>query len=166
MTNLKQDQYQYHFDQLLTEYADMGSPTEVYFHEKESKKTKYFVLVFLVFLACIIVGVVALHMVFTSRMNGVKQHVTGQHGSKPCTDSCTIGIVESIPENLTYSTSEVVHPSIFSGLLKLIKSAESTIDIASSYWTLRGKDTQTDDPSTAWGETIFNELVFAGKRGL
>lgn len=162
MTNLKQEQYQYHFDKLLAEYADMNSPENVYFHKKESKKSKYLVLLFLVFLACVIVGVVALHTVISSR---TKQGVTG-HISKSCTDSCNIGIVESIPQNLTYSRSEVVHPSIFSGLLKLVQSAESSLDIASSYWTLRGKDTQTDDPSTAWGETLYNELVLAGKRGL
>lgn len=163
MTNLKQDQYQYHFDKLLLDHAEMNSPDKVHFHKKDNTKSRYIVLAFLFVLACVIVTVVALHTVFTSK---VKQGEKDEHSSsKACTDSCTIGLVESIPENLTYPSSEVVHPTIYSGLIKLLKSAENSIDIASSYWTLRGKDTQTEDPTTSWGETVFNELVLAGKRG-
>ena len=79
--------------------------------------------------------------------------------------NCNITLIESIPENLTYPDGAPSHPSIYSSWLQLLDEAQSTIYIASSYWSLRSEDVPVKDPSSWQGEDIFNKLVEAGKRG-
>ncbi|XP_076313931.1 5'-3' exonuclease PLD3-like isoform X3 [Tachypleus tridentatus] len=80
---------------------------------------------------------------------------------KSCSSLCVFQLVESIPENLTYTKGSPLHPSIFEGWLDLINKTEKSIDIASFYWTLRGDDVVPDP--TAWeGERVFQELLRAG----
>ena len=55
-------------------------------------------------------------------------------------------LVESIPENLTHPTGSPIHPSTFSAWRQLIATAQTSIDIGSFYWNLRGKDGD-EDPS-------------------
>lgn len=64
----------------------------------------------------------------------------------------SITLVESIPEGLVYNGS-APNPSIFESWLQLIKLAESSIDIASFYWSLNGTDV-IPHPS-AWQVTIL-----------
>lgn len=145
----------------------METPVAIKFLQKDSKKSsRYFIFAFLFFLACLIITVVALHSYLTPPTQPSCGVLFQGPYAKACKDSCTISIVESVPENLTYPRSDVIHPSVYSGWLNLLKSAEHSLDIASSYWSLRGNDTQTDDPSTAWGEHIFNELIATAKRGI
>jgi phospholipase D3/4 len=149
----------------------MKTPIDIKFLKKDPKKrSRYVIFAFLLFLAFLIITVVALHSYLTRHTHILQDiPISGQVAegqSKACKDSCTLSIVESIPQNLTYPSPEVIHPSIYSGWLTLMQSAEDSLDIASSYWTLRGKDTGTDDPSTAWGENIFNELIATAKRGI
>ena len=58
-------------------------------------------------------------------------------------------MVESIPENLTYSSGEPTHPSTFSGIRDMISKAKETIEIASYYWTMRSDDLPYAD-SSSW----------------
>ena len=51
----------------------------------------------------------------------------------------SITLVESIPEGLVYP-NKTIQPSIFDSWLRLIDIAESSIDIASFYWSLNGED--------------------------
>ena len=81
------------------------------------------------------------------------------------TVNCNITLIESIPENLTYPHSAPSHPSIYSSWIKLLDAAQSTIYIASSYWSLRSEDLPVKDPSSWQGQDIFNKLIDAGKRG-
>ena len=53
-------------------------------------------------------------------------------------------LVESIPENLTYPAGSPTHLSVYEGWMNLLKLANESIDIASSYWNLRGKDAWSD----------------------
>ena len=86
--------------------------------------------------------------------------------NETCHDfSCNITLIESIPENLTYPDSAPSHPSIYSGWLQLLDAAQSTIYIASSYWSLRPEDVPVNDSSSWQGEDIFNKLIEVGKRG-
>jgi len=81
------------------------------------------------------------------------------------TGDCTITLVESIPEGVKFPAGSIHNPSIYNGWLNLLKFAEKQIDIASFYWTLRGSDTNTSDPSTQQGENVFEEIIAAAKRG-
>lgn len=58
----------------------------------------------------------------------------------------SIVLVESIPEGLVFNSS-TVHPSIFQAWLGLMNEAQSSIDIASFYWTLTNSDTGTHEPT-------------------
>lgn len=82
-----------------------------------------------------------------------------------CSGDCTITLVESIPENLAFPKGSIRNPSIYSGWMNLLKMATKEIDIASFYWTLRGDDTSTSDPSTKQGEDVFQNLEAAAERG-
>ncbi|XP_030620720.1 phospholipase D3 [Chanos chanos] len=75
-----------------------------------------------------------------------------------CTDPCRIVLVESIPEGLEFNSS-AVHPSIYQTWLNLISETRSSLDIASFYWTLTNKDTQTHEPTADQGERILKELT-------
>uniref|UniRef100_T1J970 PLD phosphodiesterase domain-containing protein n=1 Tax=Strigamia maritima TaxID=126957 RepID=T1J970_STRMM len=78
-----------------------------------------------------------------------------------CPDNCRLVILESIPEDLVYNNSTVENLPVFVSWLDLIRNAKKSIDIASSYWTLRGSDVW-HDPSDWQGEQIFSELLKAG----
>ena len=78
---------------------------------------------------------------------------------------CNVTLVESVPENLTFFKNSPVHPSVFDGWMELLDFAESSIYIASSYWTLRADDLPVKDPSSWQGQKIFDRLVEAGQRG-
>ena len=56
----------------------------------------------------------------------------------------SLTIVESIPENLTYSPDSPMHPSTYQAWLALLAAATTSVDIASYYWTLRGTANVSD----------------------
>ncbi|ELU15958.1 hypothetical protein CAPTEDRAFT_171089 [Capitella teleta] len=72
-------------------------------------------------------------------------------------------LVESIPENLTYPSGSILHPSTYTSWRDLIQGANESIDIASFYWTMRSDDLNVTDPSDWQGEAIFDHLLQAGK---
>jgi len=73
-----------------------------------------------------------------------------------CMDTCDIQLVESIPEGLVYNTS-VTRKSTYQAWMELMELAESSIEQAGMYWTLRGSDIY--EHPTAWqGENIFKTL--------
>ena len=63
-------------------------------------------------------------------------------------------VVESIPENLTFPNGSAEHMSTYDGLMELLNLAETSIDIASFYWTLKGSD-NVHDPSDWQVHTIL-----------
>ncbi|XP_051580507.1 5'-3' exonuclease PLD3-like isoform X1 [Myxocyprinus asiaticus] len=74
-----------------------------------------------------------------------------------CTDPCRIVLVESIPEGLVFNSS-TSHQSIYEAWLNLISGAQTSLDIASFYWTLTNSDTQTHETTANQGEQILQEL--------
>ena len=52
--------------------------------------------------------------------------------------------MESIPENLTYSSSAPSHGATYDGWKILLKAATKTVDVVSYYWTLRGHGAVAD----------------------
>ena len=79
---------------------------------------------------------------------------------------CQVELVESIPEGLTYNSS-VTTLRTHDAWNRLLDKAEHTIEIASSYWSLRGQDTNSSNELAKEGERIFNRLVEAAQtRGI
>lgn len=77
--------------------------------------------------------------------------------------SCSIQLVESIPEGLTYPAGSASFMSTFDAWQNLLSLANKTIDIASFYWTLRSAD--VFNHSSSWqGEQIFQQLLVAGTK--
>ncbi|KAJ8369302.1 hypothetical protein SKAU_G00093300 [Synaphobranchus kaupii] len=81
-----------------------------------------------------------------------------------CTDPCRLVLVESIPEGLSFNTS-TTNPSIYQTWLDLISEAQSSLDIASFYWTLTNKDTGTHEQTANQGEDILAGLTRLSKEG-
>uniref|UniRef100_W5LQ55 5'-3' exonuclease PLD3 n=1 Tax=Astyanax mexicanus TaxID=7994 RepID=W5LQ55_ASTMX len=75
-----------------------------------------------------------------------------------CTDPCRVSLVESIPVGLDFNSS-VSHPSIYQTWMNLISGAQSSLDIASFYWTMTNADTGTHEPTANEGERILQELA-------
>ncbi|XP_072885132.1 5'-3' exonuclease PLD3-like [Hemitrygon akajei] len=78
--------------------------------------------------------------------------------TRACIDSCSLTLVESIPEGMHFDPNFTRNPSISDGWMKLLSSAGSSVDIASFYWTMRNNDTRTEEPTARQGEAILKEL--------
>ncbi|XP_048516236.1 5'-3' exonuclease PLD3-like isoform X2 [Athalia rosae] len=91
---------------------------------------------------------------------------SGNDSGLTCMDSCRINLVESIPIGLIYPNNSVSHVSTYNTWMDLIGSAQSTIEIAALYWTLKREDVYPDD-SAKEGEDVFEALLEAGRdRGI
>jgi len=71
------------------------------------------------------------------------------------TPVCSVSLVESIPENLTYPAGAPTHSSTYSAWKDLISLANQSIEIASMYWTMRNKETGTTSPTA---QQVLNYL--------
>lgn len=116
-----------------------------------------------IFLGILTIVVVVLQFCFEA-------HLSKQKNASSCQKStivrnCTVTLVESIPEDVTFPNGSIVNPTIYSGWMDLLKIAKKEIDIASFYWTMRGSDTNTTDASTKQGEEVFASLEATAKRG-
>ncbi|XP_025068842.1 phospholipase D3 [Alligator sinensis] len=105
-------------------------------------------------------------LVFLAGSTPSRQDRVRQAPGDACTDPCRITLVESIPEGLTYGSAVPSHPSTFQTWLELIGGAQSSLDIASFYWTLTNADTHTREPSAQQGEQILAELTQLPQRGV
>lgn len=77
-----------------------------------------------------------------------------------------ISLTESIPEGLIYPEGTTPYRTTYQSWMDLISTAQSTIEIASFYWTLRKNDIYPY-PSSQQGEQVFQALLQAGtERGL
>ena len=130
-----------------------------YSTDKRSK----LLIAFVVFLGIVSLIVVILQFCIKSSDSSKEQPM--KSSDPPCSGDCTVTLVESIPENVKFPAGSVSNPSTYSGWMDLLKIAQKEIDIASFYWTLRGSDTETSDPSTKKGEDVLDGLEAAAKRG-
>lgn len=87
-------------------------------------------------------------------------------GAFSCKNTCRISLTESIPEGLSYPPEAPKFPSTYDVWNNLINISQSSIEIASLYWSLRGSDIYPH-PSANEGEDIFNKLMdAAGDRNI
>ncbi|XP_023021038.2 5'-3' exonuclease PLD3 isoform X1 [Leptinotarsa decemlineata] len=92
------------------------------------------------------------------------ERVLNELNSSPadsCNNTCRLSLVESIPEGMSYPNESIIYPSTFDTWLDLISSANTSIDIASLYWSLRQSEVYPDS-SSIQGEKIFQALLKAG----
>lgn len=83
-----------------------------------------------------------------------------------CDDPCQFVLAESIPEGLVFDDNATFNPSTFEAWMNLLSAAQTSVDIASFYWTLTNNDTHTEQPSASQGEQILQELVKLHQRGV
>ena len=89
----------------------------------------------------------------------VKYNITRTGANDKPLDKCEVKLVESIPEGLVYPNSSVpTNPSTYDAFVQLLEHATSSLELASSYWTLRGSDIDYEDPSAWKGEDIFKKI--------
>uniref|UniRef100_A0A8D0GTY3 PLD phosphodiesterase domain-containing protein n=1 Tax=Sphenodon punctatus TaxID=8508 RepID=A0A8D0GTY3_SPHPU len=83
-----------------------------------------------------------------------------------CSTQCSLELVESIPVGLRYSPASPRHPSIYQAWMDLLSGANSTVDIAAFYFTLRDSDTQEEEPSSLQVRKVFEKLLDLPSRGV
>lgn len=148
---------------LMTEEAEMSMAQSkqvrlpIALTERTRKLLVAFVIVMGIFIIFLVVGI---DLIIKN------SDAKTQQATAPFTSNCTITLVESIPENVTFSAGSVRNPSIYDGWMNLLDIAEERIDIASFYWTLQGSDTNTSDYSTEQGENVFKKLQDVAKAGV
>lgn len=80
--------------------------------------------------------------------------------------NCRYDLTESIPEGLVFPEGSISN-STFDELYALVKNAQSTIDVASFYWTLLGTDVMpSPDATSAPGEALLAAFQEAAQRGV
>lgn len=76
---------------------------------------------------------------------------------------CTAYLVETIPEGMPFP-EDIFTADTYTAFLRLINSAEKSIDIASYYWSLQGLDVMPDPvPEASKGEDILRALLNAAR---
>ncbi|XP_072345928.1 5'-3' exonuclease PLD3-like [Scyliorhinus torazame] len=75
-----------------------------------------------------------------------------------CDDPCSFVVAESVPDGLAYNENATKYQSTYNSWLNLINIANSSLDIASFYWTLTGCDINVTDPTSKPGEILLHEL--------
>lgn len=74
-----------------------------------------------------------------------------------CLSTCSVQLVESLPEGLVFNTSVPGTVSTYSAWSQLISLAREQVHLAGMYWTLRGQDIHPH-PSAWEGEDVFKRL--------
>ncbi|XP_052740919.1 5'-3' exonuclease PLD3 isoform X3 [Bicyclus anynana] len=87
---------------------------------------------------------------------------TAAHVDLHCSDECRLSLVESIPEGHMYPPNST-HMRTKNAWLDLIDEAQSSIEIASYYWTLRFNEFYPYNSSVE-GEQVFQALLAAGTK--
>ncbi|CAI5798222.1 phospholipase D3-like isoform X1 [Podarcis lilfordi] len=83
-----------------------------------------------------------------------------------CSSQCSLVLVESIPSTLDYETLTPHHPSIYQAWMDLLDGANSSVEIAAFYFTLRDSDVHVEDPSSKQGKAVFESLRSLPSRGV
>lgn len=78
-----------------------------------------------------------------------------------CPETCSLELVESIPEGMAYPDGSPTFRTTFQAWSALLELAQATVEIGSFYWTLKGADVYNHS-SAREGETIFRKLYEAG----
>ena len=121
----------------------------------------------IVTVAALILTVLFILIAFLVAVGKSTINASADISSQTCSNMCSLQIIETIPSGMEYEPGSPKNPAIVDKLKEILNSATKTIDIASSYWTLRGTDVEGGPyPMAKVGEEIFDGLVEAAtKRG-
>ena len=133
---------------------------------KKAKKNKRTLIVTVIALLLTVVFILVAFTVVAKKTPGSSTNSKPIY-SRKCKDRCNIQVAETIPIGLAYPSGSPTHTKISDGMIDLLKMAEYSIDIASSYWSLKGSDIPGGPyPMANVGEDIFSGLVMAARRGI
>ena len=121
----------------------------------------------IVTVAALILTVLFILIAFVVAVGKSTVNFSADLNSQPCNNMCSLQLIETIPSGMEYEPGSPKYPAIVDKLKEILNSATQTIDIASSYWTLRGTDVEGGPyPMAKVGEEIFDGLIEAAtKRG-
>uniref|UniRef100_A0A3P8ZEG2 PLD phosphodiesterase domain-containing protein n=1 Tax=Esox lucius TaxID=8010 RepID=A0A3P8ZEG2_ESOLU len=85
---------------------------------------------------------------------------------QPCGSDCRVSLVESIPEGLVYPSGSASLPSISKTWIDLLNQANSSVDVAAFYLTLRDSALGITEPSAAEGKEVFMHLMELEAKGV
>ncbi|XP_015685306.1 phospholipase D3-like, partial [Protobothrops mucrosquamatus] len=95
-----------------------------------------------------------------------KKITTLWNEGEECSAQCSLVLLESIPDTLRYPSPSPQNPTIYEGWMDLLSGANSVVEIAAFYFTLRDSDLQMEDPSANPGLEVFNMLRSLPSRGV
>lgn len=84
---------------------------------------------------------------------------------EPCSSDCRVDLVESIPVGL-FESSPRPRRSIADSWLSLLRRANSSVDIAALYFTLRDSDMDLSGSADSQGREVFEQLKLLPSRGV
>jgi len=134
--------------------------------ERKKKKQRRWTV--LVTIAALVLTILFILIAFLAVVGKTRAPISVPHRAVLCSSMCSLQLVETIPSGMEYSPGSPSHPAIVDNLKEILTSATKTIDIASSYWTLKGSDVDGGPyPMAKVGEEIFEGLIEAAtKRGV
>lgn len=157
------------------DYAEIdgdGKPyalkTDEVYEVKSRLKRKQRKWTALITMAALLLALAFILIAFLIAVKSGKKLVSQNNSTQNiCNDKCNIQLVETIPIGMSYAPGLIKNPAIVDKLKNILNAAQKSIDIASSYWTLRGFDVKGGPyPMAKVGEEIFDGLVEAAtKRG-
>lgn len=113
--------------------------------------------------SCVPITIIVTLSMLIVAMALLDDSISRSHSKESRCDQCSFDLVESIPENLTYSPGSIHYPSVYSTWASLIDDAKTSIDIAAFYWTLLNDDVTKKPVASSWqGEDIFRRLNDTG----
>uniref|UniRef100_A0A8C6VIE1 PLD phosphodiesterase domain-containing protein n=1 Tax=Naja naja TaxID=35670 RepID=A0A8C6VIE1_NAJNA len=95
-----------------------------------------------------------------------KKFTTLWNEAEECSTQCSLVLLESIPDSLQYPPSSPQNPTIYEGWMDLLSEANSVVEIAAFYFTLRDSDLRMEDSSAKQGLEVFNMLRSLPSRGV
>ncbi|XP_025031443.1 phospholipase D3-like isoform X2 [Python bivittatus] len=86
--------------------------------------------------------------------------------AEECDAQCSLVLLESIPDTLQFQPPSPQNPTIYQAWMDLLSGANSTVEIAAFYFTLRDSDLHMEEPSAKQGLDVFNLLRSLPSRGV
>lgn len=125
-----------------------------------SKRRSTSCVVLVVVLGCLTVLGILLAIAVLKRPPAPKEHevLPGDAGNSFTTDQCSMTLVESIPEHMSFKANVTFGIPLEKAWKDLISMATDQMDVASFYWTLTGEDINVNSSSDAPGRDILEQL--------